>query len=80
MSRRGPGVASLVPVLRFYGLCDALCVCCSLQNADGVMDRVGAARFIDSCCHDNCKPTDERVSKFFRLGETKTKTKRLSHP
>lgn len=30
------------------------------------MDRVGAARFIDSCCHDQCKPTDERVNKFFR--------------
>ncbi|CAM9294212.1 unnamed protein product [Scytosiphon promiscuus] len=36
------------------------------QNPDGVMDRIGAARFIDSCCHDQCKPTDERVNKFFR--------------
>ncbi|CAM9382024.1 unnamed protein product, partial [Laminaria digitata] len=36
------------------------------QNADGMMDRVGAANFIDSCCHDRCKPTDERVNKFFR--------------
>ncbi|CAM9998482.1 unnamed protein product, partial [Ectocarpus sp. 12 AP-2014] len=36
------------------------------ENAHGVMDRVGAARFIDSCCHDQCKPTDERVNKFFR--------------
>lgn len=30
------------------------------------MDRGGAAAFIDSCCKDNCKPTDERVNKFFR--------------
>ncbi|CAM9236271.1 unnamed protein product, partial [Ectocarpus fasciculatus] len=35
------------------------------ENAHGVMDRVGAANFIDSCCHDQCKPTDERVNKFF---------------
>lgn len=40
------------------------------QNPDGVMDRIGAARFIDSCCHDQCKPTDERVNKFFRCAKS----------
>ena len=51
-----------------------------MQNADGMMDRVGAANFIDSCCHDRCKPTDERVNKFFRYSKSRSVCALLTWP
>lgn len=56
-------------LLDLFCFASPFCVDVAGQNADGMMDRVGAANFIDSCCHDQCKPSDDRVSKFFRCLE-----------
>ncbi|CAM9930236.1 unnamed protein product, partial [Discosporangium mesarthrocarpum] len=36
------------------------------KGPDGYMTREGAAAFINSCCHDDCSPSDSRVNKFFK--------------